>query len=141
MNAPPSVAVGLLLDTLHAGLLRPGARIVLTFKSGAERKNEWQTVVDAQVERLRAVADDVRVLHLFANTSKECTVVCTLAAAAAPAPAAGAAPRLQCCSSRRPWVRRISASSREMLKTVYLIAFNNNVAGGYSVSLPGDTLI
>ena len=40
----------------------------------------WQTVVDAQVERLRAVADDVRVLHLFANTSKECTVVCTLAA-------------------------------------------------------------
>ena len=108
MNAPPSVAVGLLLDTLHAGLLRPGARIVLTFKSGAERKHEWQTVVDTEMERLRAVADDVRVIHLFANTSKECTVVCTLAAAAAPAPAAPppaapvAAPRLQCCSSRRP---------------------------------------
>ena len=79
MNAPPSVAVGLLLDTLP--LLRPGARIVLTFKSGAERKNEWQGVVDGQLERLRAVADDVRVLHLFANTSKECTVVCRLAAA------------------------------------------------------------
>ena len=34
------------------------ARVVLTFKSGAERKNEWQNVVDAQVERLRAVADE-----------------------------------------------------------------------------------
>ena len=83
MNAPPPVAVGLLLEALP--LLRPRARIVLTFKSGAERKHEWQRVVDEQLARLRAVADDVRVLHLFANTNRECTVVCRLAA---PDPAA-----------------------------------------------------
>ena len=78
MNAPPLEAVDLLLATLP--LLRAGARIVLTFKSGAEKKHEWQKVVDAQLERLRRVADEVQLLHLFANTSNECTVVCRLAA-------------------------------------------------------------
>ena len=75
MNAPPSDVVNLLLTA--APVLRAGARLVLTFKNDGAKPAEWRDTVATQLMRLRAVADGVRTLQLFANTSHETTVLAT----------------------------------------------------------------
>ena len=56
-------------------MLADGCPLVLTFKNPYPSKGEWQGALEAALEELRELADDLRVLHLLANTSKETTVV------------------------------------------------------------------
>lgn len=77
MNAPPAQAVKLFLRAVP--LLRPGAAVVLTFKNTLHnpraKKAEWEADVAAGVEAMGETVEGVRVVQLFANTPRECTVL------------------------------------------------------------------
>jgi predicted rRNA methylase YqxC with S4 and FtsJ domains len=77
MNAPPAQAVDFLLKALP--LLRPGAAVVITFKNTLHnpraKKAEWEADVAAGVQAMGAAVEGVRVVQLFANTPRECTVL------------------------------------------------------------------
>ena len=86
MNAPPAQAVDLLLESMP--LLRAGAAVVLTLKNTYPKPAEWREAVERELGRLRQVADDVRTIQLFANTSRETTVLARVSAARVDATAA-----------------------------------------------------
>ena len=79
MNAPPAVVLSIVRTARP--LLRAGAPLVLTFKNSFNSKGAWHAALEAGLEELRTFADDVRVVHLLANTAKETTVVATVRAA------------------------------------------------------------
>ena len=78
MNAPPADVLAIALQTLP--LLNPGAALVLTFKNAFARRVDWHVALEAALEELRGFADNVSVVHLLANTTKETTVVGTVRA-------------------------------------------------------------
>jgi hypothetical protein len=73
INAPPKAVVGMV--RMARPMLAPACPLVLTFKNPYPSKAEWAGALDAALDELRELADDVSVLHLLANTSKETTVV------------------------------------------------------------------
>ena len=76
INDRPSVVIGMVRQALP--LLRAHCALVLTFKNSYDRKAEWHAAMEAALDELRALAVEVVVLHLLANTSKETTVVAKL---------------------------------------------------------------
>lgn len=72
MNAPPSDVISMARQSLP--LLEDGAPLVLTFKNPFARRGLWLEALEAGLAELAAFADDVAVLHLLANTTRETTV-------------------------------------------------------------------
>eukprot|EP00927_Polykrikos_kofoidii_P071758 TRINITY_DN67988_c0_g1_i1.p1 TRINITY_DN67988_c0_g1~~TRINITY_DN67988_c0_g1_i1.p1 ORF type:complete len:509 (+),score=99.45 TRINITY_DN67988_c0_g1_i1:170-1696(+) len=73
MNDDPKIVVDLLMEALP--LLMPGARLVLTFKNVFSKKEEWLEAQQTQIARLQSTFANIRSVHLFANTPRECTVL------------------------------------------------------------------
>ena len=80
MNCSPHECVELLLQLRP--LLRSGALAVITFKkfseSGKCTRETYRSDQERALELLAAVASDVSVVHLFANTLEERTVIASL---------------------------------------------------------------
>lgn len=81
MNAPPAEVVSVALYALP--LMAAGAVLVLTFKNPFPKRLEWHAALQEALSDLGTFADDVQVVHLLANTTKETTVVARVAASAA----------------------------------------------------------
>ena len=107
MNAPPSDVVAMAQHALP--LLADRAPLVLTFKNPYVRKAEWHEALEAGVAALEGFADDVTVLHLLANTTKETTVCARVRPKeqrdAAVAAAAASAARLRAAANAEAWAR------------------------------------
>jgi len=76
MNAAPPLVVDLFLQAVP--LLRAGARVVLTFKNVYPKKHAWQQAHDLAISRLAEHLTDLSSVQLFANTSRESTVLGSL---------------------------------------------------------------
>ena len=94
MNDTPARVVGVLMLALP--LLAPGAFFALTFKNGFASKRAWREALCSGLDELRGFAENVRELHLLANTARETSVVGRLRRVESPANGApdSQAPRL-----------------------------------------------
>lgn len=76
MNAPPGLVVDLFLKALE--LMRPGAVVVITLKNAFPKKLQYDEAVAAALETLGEYLDGVRIVQLFANTTRESTLLGTV---------------------------------------------------------------
>jgi len=55
--------------------MKPGAVVLLTFKNTFHKKAVWEEARDAALTKLKRCLEGVKVVQLFANTPKECSVI------------------------------------------------------------------
>lgn len=74
-NVFPSKALDIFCAFRDSGMVREGARVVVTLKNMCKNKAEWSETLSEQLARFKSACPDGRQVHLLANTKFETTII------------------------------------------------------------------